>query len=259
MKRNRAHPNDNRSIKAVYIYGYIVLVIIIFSLIIKSYYIFKMNRYTEDNITIKVIMDNEDSYYFGIDRQREKLSMLKSQKINQPAILTDAEIRVFNDIPIKKPKTIFLQAIYNPSGLQTNLTIFDLVRLLITSQINTIKLIESVDNSDQNSAREIDKLALDYFSDSQIIDDGLTVQIINSTQINGLGQRIERLIVNKGATVISLINQGEKQEKSIILNTSHKEYTANKIGKLLNIPVNNKVNKSVADIVIILGEDAKSY
>jgi hypothetical protein len=97
----------------------------------------------------------------------------------------------------------------------------------------------------------------DLFKDNTIITENLNIQIINTTDIPGLGKQLERVIVNQGGNVISVTNSREPVKKSKIQYIGEKNYTVGKFTSLFDLSAEKIENKSIADLIIIIGEDYK--
>jgi hypothetical protein len=264
MNKYRKAKKKDYGLKAFFIYIYIVLIIVFFSLSVKSYLIFQENKYTGDNMVVSVSKNDKLVKIFGIDESRKSVSVLRvGDRSFTPetlgrelGILADGVVVASSDLSSESPRAILAKAMLSPGTVETDLTVFDLLRLL------TMKVTDSSMEGDYEvgvgtDEGEIDKLATDLFSDSRMVEEGLSIQVVNSTSTPGLGQRLERVIENKGGTIISVINQQKTQKTSIINYYVDKSYTVERLEKLLHIPSVKSEAKAIADVVIIIGEDHK--
>lgn len=139
---------------------------------------------------------------------------------------------------------------------QKDLTFMDFLRLFFYA--NTVKAIninEDFLDKDKDSA-VVNKIVTSLFSDPTIVEEKKNIEVINSTETPGLGNRLGNLINNMGGNVI-LVTSGDLEKKSRI-EYLHSSYTAKRLSKLLNFPLIDTKKKGVPDVIIIIGEDALS-
>ena len=106
---------------------------------------------------------------------------------------------------------------------------------------------------------QLDSLIQRFFSDRQIREEALKIEILNATEQPGLANQLARLINNIGGGVIS-INNAESaswRTKVKITNEEWKDfYTVKKLEKILGIEAEvGEMENSRADLLIILGTD----
>ncbi|MDO8639573.1 MAG: LytR C-terminal domain-containing protein, partial [bacterium] len=124
----------------------------------------------------------------------------------------------------QKPDSLFLKAILNYKKVQTNLTIIDLVKLLVFSKKVTPGEITTKNISGDLIPSELDKIVGRLVSDELIEKDNQTIQIINGTDIIGLGNRLARLVTNMGGDVIILATSDSTKKESVISYIDQKTY-----------------------------------
>ncbi len=150
---------------------------------------------------------------------------------------------------------LFLKAIFNYNSLKTNLTIIDLVKLLVFSKTVTPGLVNTKNISGDLIPSELDKIVGQLVSDELIEKDNQTIQIINGTDIGGLGNRLARLVTNMGGDVIIVATSDSPKKKSLISYIDKKTYTVERLQKILGYPAVRQANNAISDITIIIGED----
>ena len=158
----------------------------------------------------------------------------------------------------QKPDSLFLKSIFNAKTLQTNLTIIDLLKLLIISKSITPGLVTTKNISGDLIPSELDKIVGRLVSDELIEKDNQTIQIINGTGIGGLGNRLARLVTNMGGDVIIVATSDSPKNKSTISYIDKKTYTVERLQKVLGYPAVRQANNAISDITIIIGEDKVS-
>jgi hypothetical protein len=150
--------------------------------------------------------------------------------------------------------SILLKSIFNYNKLKTNMTIIDLARIAIF-----VKTIPAA-SIDEIKIKDVGKLALDkivnhYIGDASIEKDSQTIQIINATQVSGLGNRLARLITNMGGNVIIVATENDTVKRSVISYIDKKSYTVKRLQKVLGYDVIKGTGNAMSDITITIGED----
>lgn len=158
----------------------------------------------------------------------------------------------------QRTDSIFLKAMLNYKTLQTNLTIIDLFNLLMFSKSIAISSVNARSISTDLTPLESDRIIGRLVSDELIEKDNQTIQIINGTDVIGLGNRLARLVTNMGGDVIIVATSDKPQKKSTIMHIDQKTYTVARLQKVLGYPVVKQTDKAISDITIIIGEDKVS-
>lgn len=158
----------------------------------------------------------------------------------------------------QKPDSVFLKAIFNYKKVQTNLTVIDIVKLLIFSKTVAPNAVVTKNISDSLIPSDLDKVVAELTSDELIEKDNQTIRIINGTDIGGFGNRLARLITNMGGDVIIVATSDKPQKKSTISYIDKKTYTVEKLRKVLGYDVIKISDNAISDITITIGEDKAS-
>jgi hypothetical protein len=93
------------------------------------------------------------------------------------------------------------------------------------------------------------------FYDTDIFNEKTSIEIVNSTKINGLGARVSAVLSNMGANVISL-KDGEETKTQIFAKDKDKK-TLRRIEGIFELAAQKSENPEIADIIINLGKDRK--
>ena len=158
----------------------------------------------------------------------------------------------------QKADSLFLKAIFSYKKAQTNLTIIDLLKLLVFSKTVVSTSVNTKNISADLSPSELDKAVTRLVSDELIEKDNQTIQIINGTDIGGLGNRLARLVTNMGGDVIIVATSDSKKKISNISYIGQKTYTVGRLQKVLGYPAVEENNNAISDITITIGEDKAS-
>lgn len=139
--------------------------------------------------------------------------------------------------------------------IQSGLTPIDILRLFLfakevpNSSVATREISSSLDGA------SIDKISSNLFVDYTLSQENISIQIINATQVSGLGNRLTRLITNMGGNVVSVVSKDESIKQSTISYTTKKTYTLQRLEKVLGFQSKILEEKGIADIILTIGED----
>lgn len=262
-KKKKIEPESNHSLRKVVLFLIIVAVLIILSLSVRFMYLVKQSKYDgESRFTVVVNESEEKAIILSFNPLNKSLSkmVLKGNRENEPAgkivgIPVDGTINLPGEANNESPSSLLMYALSNPLVKKETVTVLDVLQLYFfartVSPANNLN--EEVSVSDDLSS--INPLALRLFSDQRIVDEQLSIEIMNGTGINGLGKRLERIIINSGGNVVAVSNSHSVEEKSKILYFQNTSYTLNKLQRILNYPLELMQNQDIADIKIIVGKD----
>jgi hypothetical protein len=154
----------------------------------------------------------------------------------------------------KKTDSLFVDAILNYKNIQTDLTIIDLLKLAIFARTIPenavdIKMVENKEGLDVE--RTVGRLVIDNFIEK----DFQTIQVVNGTEVNGLGNRLAKLITNMGGNVILVMTEDKPRKKSVITYIDKKTYTVERLQEVLGYEAVKEPSNAISDITVIIGED----
>ncbi len=252
MKKKSAEPQDSKSLKTFFLYSALVCILIFVALAIKAFFIIKASTFDGTHQFIIAVV-NKDQVKEVIAFQPDPPSFARvaiNGVLSQDAlgstlgVIPDAYI-------IKSNDTSFLD---NPSGRTKNMTIVDMLRLVIISK----------QAAPQNKTQKEIKLPMEpivsdraissVFKDEAVASENVSVQIINATQTPGIGKRLERVITNMGGNVVAISTAYRKETNSTIRYYGEKTYTLEKLGRIIGFPIEKLDQEAIADIVITIGE-----
>jgi len=156
----------------------------------------------------------------------------------------------------QKVNSLFMKAIFSYNKLKTNITIIDLLRIaMLARAIPESAISVKVIGGAVTNNLELDKIVGRLVSEDQIEKDNQTIQIVNATDVGGLGNRLARLITNMGGDVIIVVTGNSPRKKSTISYIDKKTYTIERLQKVLGYEVVREVGNAISDITILIGED----
>jgi len=263
MKKSASQ--ENKGLKTFFVFTGIVLFFILISLTVKAFFVIKESKFdgrhhftitiTKEAKIKKIIVFNPpQSKTTTVDLQGDGV---EEQSLNQllgfipdATIDTDKNFEMDSDTPGLMRKFGLKYA-----SIKTDLTLLDIIKLVIASHKTSNDQTQiAIQNNNYENKSSIKNL----FIDDEISSEDITVQVINATGTSGMGRRLENVLVNLGCNVISVTTSQKTVKNSQIQYFGEKPYTLEKIGRLLKFDTVKIDKKQIADIVVIIGEDAKS-
>ena len=95
---------------------------------------------------------------------------------------------------------------------------------------------------------------LEYFRDETILNEKISIEVINSTDISGFGSRVSSMLENAGYNVI-LVRNGTENDSGIIDRRPNSSFTVMYLKRFLKFPVKNDKSTPIADVSIIFGKN----
>lgn len=164
------------------------------------------------------------------------------------------------EIENDKVDDIIFDILVNYRNVKTKLTVIDVFRLWMYARVIPPRFVLTKEFPKDQEQFLIDKVVSTLFIDYSLSLEKKSIHIINGTEILGLGNRIARLLTNAGANVVAVSTSEKKIETSEILYSDKKNYTTDKIGKVLGIKaIKLEEGEGISDITIKLGKNALQY
>ncbi len=104
---------------------------------------------------------------------------------------------------------------------------------------------------------EADNYLLGSFIEGRVQDEGLRVEVVNTTDVMGLGARVSRLLANIGLSVVNVENGVTPVTNCQIIATQNalKSLTVSKIAGIYSCSLTKKAAEGRAAITVLLGKD----
>jgi hypothetical protein len=253
-----------------YLVWFIVFVGIFIGVALTARIIFLFQKGTFVTSSYSVFVVNEDSYIVAFSKSSSKLAYIsvpvdldknrlgKSLSLGVPI---DGEINGKSGV-LEKNKfpsiALIFSIIFRPwEFTYKNMTLIDSLNLVYRllpinkGEIGNYKLSLSEEGELEGI---LSKTIYDIFKDPEIINEGMSVSIVNATGRNGLASAVGKIIGNIGGNVVEL--SSEKENNISEITASNNSTTLKRISRLLEIKPEMKENKgAISDIKIILGSD----
>lgn len=250
--------NKSKNLNLALYFGILVIFIIMVSLIFKIFDIVRESKFDGENRFSAALIKSKSVDIITVSPREGSLARIKiSSSLKEPEIKSllmpiDSYVVAKSDFN-SDSKSFFLKIFLNSRKIKKNLSLFDLLKLsLYSASLNNEKITEeSVSKDDNEKLKEISE---SFFKDPKIVGEKLSIQIINSTSVSGLGNRLARYISNMGGQVVLVKSSQEEAKNSVIL-YQEPSYTAKKLSEKLEISLKKDENNSISDVKIIIGKD----
>lgn len=256
--RKKKITSNNLGVAAIF--SFIVLGLIFFSFVLRILLILGESKFDGVNSFTVLVNEEKTQQIINFSPKNSSISILSAVSYNGNEVKSleipiDGSFSSQELIKGNNLSSVLSKNILN-SKMQKDLNFMDFFRLFLFT--NTVKSI-SIDEeeiSKETSAQTLLSLTSSLFVDPVILDEKQSIEIINATDIYGLGNRLANLVTNIGGNVI-LVTTGDLQNNSEVqyINST---YTAKKLSQILNFKFVKINKKSIPDIIIIIGKDSVS-
>lgn len=261
MKKPRRYKAES-NIKLAFLFFAFIFSAVFVSFLIKGILIAKTSIYDGSGRFNLQVSNSKDSGIISFSKPSGTISILKidgdSKDINLGQLLgipIDGFLKSSSlDLDLKVSYILSQSLLKYRSFPETNLTIFDILRLFLFSRSVSKDSVKTQSISPKLSVSKIDKVLYRFFNDEVIEKDADTIEIINGTDVLGLGNRLARVITNMGGDVIVVKTAESTQDLSLISYTK-KDNTVRRLGKFLKFKSARREDKALADITIVIGKD----
>lgn len=246
------------------IFAFFLVIIIVGAIFVKVFLVVKNSTFNTNAYNILVVTDSV--YIIGANKNDKRITVLRTDsEIKDPKksrLLKyglDVGIPFRGMIEFEKGErnnispdifslTSVLDMVNNDRVERYNVGIVDLLRfywITLRAPKENLITLEASDTG-RNQLFEI-------FRDEEIINRKISIEVINGTGINGLGNKFSIMLTNAGYNIISVITREE------ILNSLVVSHTKNKITKRLSSDLGFDTlfedKRGIADISILIGQD----
>lgn len=243
---------------------------LIISLVLRGVQLYKDSHFTGDSIMMLVVLSS-DSYILRLDTDTQELSLLRIYDTEIDAKnLTVASIRT--GVPLQGAMVLG----ESESDIDNITSTGGMIRLLMSNNISLIQLnefdalkfayaaqrippeqktLKEIRNYiyDRSIISQIDHELYELFRDSKVINERVTIEVVNASDTSGTATAVAQMLENGGYTVVA-IRSGDTQASQLQMNDKE-TVTAQHIMKVFAFPVENLGKNAVADIRVIIGDD----
>ncbi len=265
--------DSSANLKYIKIFLLVFLVAAFFSISYKVLVLMIQSSFRYDSFNILII--DRDAHLIHLDRNLKKLSILTIPSgrrffVNKSKIYDSLSLGIpldglvvarksidFSSIPEKflsmedAASLIFQNYNYTFDSVNTA----DILKILFYSKFisHNDKTFETINSFKNNESFAQGTYISDLFRENAIYDEKFSIQIINATEIDGLGSRVAVMLKNIGYNVISVDTVGSKKSEIETLNNN--AVSAKRLTNFFNIPVTRSSPSDIADITLVLGKE----
>lgn len=266
---------DAKNLRYLKIFLLVFIALVFISVIYKIVVNVSTSRFTSNTFNFAVV--GQQTYIVHLDTSDNSLTYVTvNGNPTAPIDLSPLSYSVYFGVPIHgiifdtqhKPlqniDTRFfslshiLNIISNPEYKKIGLNTTDIIKIYLAQksvpyenkQFNSINYRDFVP---QNFDR-IDAVFFSLFKNTDVINKKISVQIINATDVNGLGNRVSRVFSNWGYDVVSVISDSDYTSSEIILRTDD-AYTKTNLQQIFGFPIHMDQGQAIANIIIVVAGD----
>jgi len=260
MKRKK---NPGKNTKIAIVFFVIILFVVFLSLLHKAILLISESKFDGDHRFNILVWNKKNIKVLSFSPSEDKITILRIQGEKG-----GIDIYKFLEIPLdahistdynnfnKNIKQLLIDVILDSRTTKSDLNVVDIVKLwLLQMKIKDIKEEVLPINLDEE---ERDKILLSLFEEDRIASEKINIEIINSTEESGLGNRIARLVSNIGGNVMLVSTSQNQEEKSVLFYKKEKSFTFERLKKILPFPIEEN-KQGIGDIIIRLGRDYNQY
>ncbi|OGH23639.1 MAG: hypothetical protein A2958_02600 [Candidatus Levybacteria bacterium RIFCSPLOWO2_01_FULL_38_13] len=254
-KKNSSH----RTLPAIIFFALIIGAIIL-SFVFKAFLVIKDSRFERGSRFTVFITDLKQGELISFVRENHSVSILKVKGVTGNPyryfeIPIDAGIQVKN-LDLNKTVSEITSDIIFKKTTKKSLNLVDLLKMFLFSKTVSPQNILVREISPKIDKSSLEKILNLLFQDSEITSERPTIEVVNATQEQGVGERHARLVTNMGGNVV-LVSTGERSKESGIYYEGKKNYTIEKLSDVLKFTLRKKKVSKIADITLVIGEDYK--
>ncbi len=243
----------------VKIFLIIVFVAAVISVIYKSSMLVSQGSFKGSSFNM--LYQGKQNYLIHIDSIGKKLLVVKLSKENDIsaknrigkslslAVLIDGVILLPASDTYDKPETLFdfsalLNLLFDKKIKYDNINDFDLIKMVF--------VVNSIPRSEKRQATGIESIRETDLADKKVLDERLSVAVINASEVDGLGSKMAQVLKSAGYNVVSI--DSSESKKSQINASTLKNASVARLGNFLNVP-SKKTIQQTTDVTVVVGKD----
>lgn len=254
---------DNLKIAKLFIL--LVFGLIFLSALLKTFFLFKQSKFDGLHKINVAFISKETTNVASFSPQGKSISILQMNGEEKGSNLSkflqvpiDGQIKTNKSINEKNISSALFKTFFTFGSSFKDLTIIDILRVfLFTRSVSANSIYVRDFSPSLNNSQKLTLISL-TFIDPSIYQENQSIEIVNATNIFGLGSRLATLVTNIGGNVILVSSPNSVNNKSKIVYSGDKTYTVKKLGGVLGFPLEKAEKKGIADVIIIIGTDKVS-
>lgn len=257
------------------VFGFVFALVFLLAVVLRLYNSFSNSHFTGNSFNILLLADNYVGVV-GMDKNDNKLysvivtkdlDVVRRRNILIQSVNFGIPIHAYIEFPkgfkAKPPTSEFfslgnIQSVFaNMSIKKENISLFDWFNIYKTTKgisrdEANIKTYATINDLSELLPEEEET----FFRNSDIANRKTSLQIINATNINGLGNRVGDMLSRFGFNVVSVTTSNA--ENSYIYYSDDGDYgDALLISQTFEFPVEKTDEYVIADVTLVIGEDTE--
>jgi len=240
----------------------LVVLLVVLSFMLKAFWVFKESKFDGSDKFNVAVYDKRGVGIISFSPREKSISILKLDKNINGNAFNAMQIPVNGELSIKEKEFNYsnisaslFAGVFTDKEFHKNLTFFDILRLLLYAKTVSPNFIFERTLSKQLSDTEKFSVLTLTFRDPAILTEAKSIEVINATEVSGLGNRLANLVSYMGGNVV-LVSSKENTKISKIIYFDDTGYTVKKLSSYLGFPAEKGENSGLADVIIIIGEDS---
>lgn len=262
MKKKSKKKSKSLNLAAVFSIFFVLLVLV--SVFLKIVNVFREARFDGKNhFALNAASNKESNLLISFSPQDNTIYILKiidTKGKNMSRILNipiNNYMHLNSEIHRDNIKTELFKYLMSFNLKNTSLNRVDMFRLWLYSNSVPVNSIYQQEMSAKDSVSQIkDYGVYSYFIDQKIAEEKIPIEIINGTNISGLGNRLANALSNIGANIIMVSTSEQEEQDSRIEYVDKESYTVKKISQVLSFKQVLSSKKKLGEITIIIGKDS---
>ncbi len=244
---------DSSNLRFAAVFFVLVLGTILISLIFRATFILRESKFDgTSNFSLQIKSNKNQIISFS--PKSSTIGILNLENISASSLEIPIDASIYSDLSLSKEnvdRSLF-RMIFDFKN-QKELNSVGIFRLFIFTKTIKDSAINEKEINEKTDKLKTDSIISTMFVDPQILDDKQSIEVVNSTNTYGLGNRLANLISNMGGNVI-LVSTGDEKKESEIQYSKY-SYTVEKLSSVLKFKKVKMKKNSLADVIIILGQD----
>lgn len=245
------------SLRAAYVFFFFVGGLILLSLFLRAAFLLKETKFDgSSHFSLEIQNDRINKIQIiSFSPQSSSIGILSLDNLNPRTLEIPIDAKIYSSETVKSGnvKTSLLKLLLDVKD-QKEINFIDVLKLLFFSETVKDNSISEKKIDSQTSKVNIDSVVSTFFVDPQISNENLSIEVVNSTNVSGLGNRLANYVSNMGGNVI-LVSTGDEKKESEIDYTKD-SYAVDKLSSILNFKTVKMQKKSLSDVIITIGDDS---
>jgi len=251
---------ESSNLKFAAFFFILVGALVFLSLIFRVALLIKESKF-DGSSHFTILIQNSRAQVISFSPKSSTVGILTLENTSPKSLEIPIDAGIFSTSPVNNKNLVssLSKMLFDfrpaPAGAknQKEINFIDIFRLLLFSETVKENSISEKLITDKSDKSKIDSIVSTFFADPQVLDEKASIEIVNATDVYGLGNRLANLVSNMGGNVI-LVSTGESKNNSEIQYTRG-GYTVEKLSSILGIRSVKTEKKGLPDVIIVIGND----